>query len=40
MKALTKLALAALLAASAFIRPCVLPNPSQAWSEPHCEHQL
>jgi hypothetical protein len=34
MKALTKLALAALLAASAFVRPSVLPNPSQEWSEP------
>jgi hypothetical protein len=34
MKALTKLALAALLAANAFVRPSVLPNSSQAWSEP------
>lgn len=39
MKALTKLALAALLAASAFARPCVLLDPSQEWSEPQCEHQ-
>jgi hypothetical protein len=39
MNTLTQLALAALLAASAFARPCVLPNPSQEWSEPHCEHQ-
>ena len=35
MKALTKLAFAALMAASAFTRPSVLPNPSQEWSEPH-----
>lgn len=34
MNALTKLALAALLAASAFVRLRALPNPSQAWSEP------
>jgi len=40
MKALNKLALAALLAASAFVRPCVLPNPSQEWSKPRLEHQL
>jgi hypothetical protein len=39
MKALTRLALAALLAASVFVRLCVLPNPSQAWPEPQCEHQ-
>jgi len=39
MKALTKRALAALLAASAFVEPCVLPNPSQEWSEPQYEHQ-
>jgi hypothetical protein len=37
--ALTKLAIAALVAASAFARPCVLPNPPQAWAEPQCEHQ-
>ena len=39
MKALTELALAALLAASAFVRPGALPNPSQEWVEPQCERQ-
>lgn len=39
MKSLTKLALAAVLTASAFARPCVLPNSSRTWAEPQCEHQ-
>jgi hypothetical protein len=39
MKALNKLALAALLAASAFARPCIPPNPPQASAEPQFYHQ-
>jgi len=39
MKALTKHALAALLAASAFAKSCVLLDPSQEYSAPQCEHQ-
>jgi hypothetical protein len=39
MKALTELDLAALVAARAFVRPCVLPNPSEEWVEPPCQRQ-
>jgi len=39
MNALTKFALAPLLAASVFVRPRVLPNPSHGCAEPQCEHQ-
>jgi hypothetical protein len=39
MKALTELALAALLAARTFVRKRLLPNPSEEWVEPQCQPQ-